>query len=87
MWGGEGQIATLAVPIPHSLSSHPASPPSPDAVSSGVSAGVMGHIFFYIFFFAFSSSRLTTQHIRASFSEADFFFFFVKDIEMKKNLN
>lgn len=29
MWGGEGQIATLAVPIPHSLSSHPASPPSP----------------------------------------------------------
>ena len=26
-----------------------------------------------IFFFAFSSSRLTTQHIRASFSQPDFF--------------
>ena len=27
MWGGEGQIATLAIPISHSLSSHPASSP------------------------------------------------------------
>lgn len=43
---------------------------------------------YFFFIFAFSSSRLTTQHIRASFSEPDFsFFFFVGDIEMKKNLN
>lgn len=32
--------------------------------------------YFYFFIFAFSSSRLTTQHIRASFSEPDFSFFF-----------
>lgn len=86
MWGGEGQIATLAVPIPHSLSSHPASPPSPWCRLIRSECWGYG-TYFYFFIFAFSSSRLTTQHIRASFSEPDFFFFFVEDIEMKKNLN
>lgn len=87
MWGGEGQIATLAVPIPHSLSSHPASPPSPRCRL--IRSECWGYGTYFLFFiFAFSSSRLTTQHIRASFSEPDFsFFFFVGDIEMKKNLN